>query len=296
MHANDWADRGQTLSVEIDEAQAAAARYVGASRLGGMRARGAASFVWIVLRGHAWLESKEGRFPLAQGEWMILDRDSGPVMQVDEHGLAIGLLLRAGDLQSLEQVADDVLYPGRGRLPPGELRAALRLWRAARASGQPEGLRPILLHMARAQRAIAARVGRCPGRSRSRKRQVFGRMQRARLYLEGHSDRVVRIGELADLTSFSSWYFSKAFQALYDESPQALSVRLRLERASRLLRESSMTVGEVAAASGFENCCSFARAFRAHFGASATRYRAVATRFPVNHQAAAGEQRLTSAA
>jgi len=32
-------------------------------------------------------------------------------------------------------------------------------------------------------------------------------------------------------------------------------------------------IGEVASASGFDNCCSFARAFRARFGTSATRYR-----------------------
>jgi AraC family transcriptional regulator len=32
-------------------------------------------------------------------------------------------------------------------------------------------------------------------------------------------------------------------------------------------------VGEVASASGFDNCCSFARAFRARFGTSATHYR-----------------------
>ena len=37
-----------------------------------------------------------------------------------------------------------------------------------------------------------------------------------------------------------------------------------------------MMIGEVAAASGFDNCCSFARAFRARFGQSATRYRSAA--------------------
>ena len=72
-------------------------------------------------------------------------------------------------------------------------------------------------------------IPRCPGRSRSRKRQVFGRLQRARLYLEGNCDRVVRISELAELTSFSSWYFSKTFHSLYEESPQAASARMRLD-------------------------------------------------------------------
>jgi AraC family transcriptional regulator len=93
------------------------------------------------------------------------------------------------------------------------------------------------------------------------------------MYLEGNSHRVVRIGELAELTNFSSWYLSKTFQALYEESPQSLSARLRLERAAMLLRDTDMMIGEVASASGFDNCCSFARAFRARFGASATQYR-----------------------
>ena len=118
-----------------------------------------------------------------------------------------------------------------------------------------------------------ARVARCPGRSRLRKRQVFSRLQRARLYLEGNCDRVVRISELAELTSFSSWYFSKTFHAVYDESPQAASARMRLERAADLLDNSQMMIGEVAAASGFDNCCSFARAFRVRYGMSATGYR-----------------------
>ena len=269
-----WADRGRMILLDLDDPQAPPPHCVGLSRMGGARVAAAACSVWVVLRGQAWVDCKEGRFRLRRGEWMVFERESVPVLQTDEGGLAIGVLMRSADLRMLEQVADNVLYPGRGRLQRRELRVALQLWRAARAGRGAEALRPFLLHMARAQREIAARVALCPGRSRSRKRQVFGRMQRARLYLEGHSDRVVRIGELADLTNFSSWYFSKAFQSLYDESPQALSARLRLERAAELLTSTSMTVGEVAASCGFDNCCSFARAFRARHGTTATQYRA----------------------
>ncbi|MEN5203136.1 AraC family transcriptional regulator [Stenotrophomonas sp. TWI700] len=159
-----------------------------------------------------------------------------------------------------------------------DLQVSLRLWRgigevssvSIDAAGGP---RLLLLHLADLQRGVDAQVLRCPGRSLGRKRQVMARLQRCRLFLEGHTDRVVRIGELADLASLSYWYFSKAFQAVYGESPQACGVRLRLERAARLLRNSHMIIGEVAAASGFENAGSFARAFRAHFGACATDYR-----------------------
>src|SRR5690606_41671202 len=110
-----------------------------------------------------------------------------------------------------------------------DARVLPRLWRGARprlaalqavdGSGEVAALRPLLMHLATIQHELRARITRCPGRSRSRKRQVFGRMQRARMYLEGHCDRVVRISELAELTSFSSWYFSKTYHALYDDSP-----------------------------------------------------------------------------
>lgn len=79
--------------------------------------------------------------------------------------------------------------------------------------------------------------------------------------------------DLARMANFSSWYFSKAFHALYGESPQALCARLRLERAAHLLRSTPMMIGDVAAASGFDNCCSFARAFRARYGIPASEYR-----------------------
>jgi AraC family transcriptional regulator len=232
--------------------------------------------IWLQIRGSSWVEAKEGRFQLQRGEWIALEKDSRPLVQSDRHGLCIGLSLGSDVLRALGRLSDGTLYAGRGQLDRHDVLIALRLWRdaAARMPAADIGqLRPLLLHLIGVQRDLAARVPRCPGRSRTRKRQVFGRLQRARLYLEGNSDRIVRISELAELTSFSSWYFSKTFLSLYDESPQAAAARLRIERAAELLESTSMMIGEVAAACGFDNCCSFARAFRARFGVSASNYR-----------------------
>lgn len=272
MRESFWADRGRQLRLDQAEGQAVT-QCVAVSRLGGATAP-AQLTLWIQMRGRSWVEAREGRFALHAGDWLILERDSLPQVQADASGLCLGVVPDAQALRLLEELSDRVLYAGRGKLAPRDLRVALRLWReAAAAEGNARAVRPLLLHMVAAQRDLAERVPRCPGRSRSHKRQVFSRLQRARLYLEGNSDRVVRIGELADLTNFSSWYFSKAFHSLYDETPQAVAAGLRLDRAAALLRDTSMMVGEVAAASGFDNCCSFARAFRARFGTSATRYR-----------------------
>jgi AraC family transcriptional regulator len=281
MDNSYWADRGQLLQLDSPEATSQAG-CVGVSRLGSMQLSSNVFSIWVQLHGSSWVEAKEGKFRLRQGEWIAFEKDSKPVVQAERHGVCVGLTLTADALKAMTRFSDFGLYAGRGQLTRRDARITLRLWReaAARSVGQANGdvtwLRPILLHLAGIQRELAARIPRCPGRSRSRKRQVFGRLQRARLYLEGNCDRVVRISELAELTSFSSWYFSKTFHSLYEESPQAASARMRLEHAADLLTSTSMMIGEVAAASGFDNCCSFARAFRARFGESASRYRIAA--------------------
>jgi len=296
MRQLSLADRGQTLSLDKSNDELAPT-CLGVARLGSLQSAGTCFTVWIQLRGSAWIDAKEGRFRLRRGEWIAFEKESRPQVQAGRDGLCIGLSLNAEAMRLLSELADCGLYAGRGTLAPADARVALRLWRDALESGLPaQALRPLLLHLASLQRALAGHVQRCPGRSRSRKRQVFGRMQRARLYLEGNSHRVVRIGELAELTNFSSWYLSKTFQSLYEESPQSLSARLRLERAAELLRDTDMMVGEVAAASGFDNCCSFARAFRARFGQSASRFReGLVTLPPESAKSPVGSRKLLTA-
>jgi AraC family transcriptional regulator len=285
-----WADRGQLLQLDPSEsagaATAASATCIGVSRLGGVQLPANVFTLWVQLRGSSWVEAREGRFQLRRGDWIAFERDSRPQLQTDRHGLCIGISLDADALKAAGRLADPGLYAGRGGVGLHDARILLRLWRAAgqrlASLDAPGGavelgaLRPLLLQLGAIQRELAARIPRCPGRSRLRKRQVFGRLQRAHMYLQGNCDRVVRISELAELTSFSSWYFSKTFHGLYDESPQAASARMRLERAAELLGNSQMMIGEVAAASGFDNCCSFARAFRARYGMSASNYRTAA--------------------
>jgi AraC family transcriptional regulator len=263
------------------------ARWCVVSRSGHLRPAERGFSIWFQLRGRTRLSAREGQFSLGPGEWLALERDSAPDLLADPHGLMLGLVLPA---DAAARGRPDLL-PGRGTLSQRDLRIALRLWRNgqrlstlsardfAHAQAQPahtqaqRALQLLLVHFAAQQRSMEAAIARCPGRSIRRKRQVFGRMQRARLFLEGHRHRVVRLTELAELTSFSSWYLSKTFHGIYEESPQAASVRLRLERACELLAQSDCAIGEVGAACGFDNSCSFARAFRARFRVTASAYR-----------------------
>lgn len=270
------ADRGGAVALLTTPAEA---RWPAVARLGALRSGAAGVSAWIQLRGRTSISAREGRFELRPGDWIVFERDSAPELVAGRHGLTLGVVLPAGPG---ERRGD--LLPGRGRMPRDDLRIALRLWRGGRdaaARRDPAAARALaamLRHLCAQQRGFEAGVARCPGRTLRRKRQVFARMQRAWLFLEGHCHRVVRLAELAELTSFSSWYLSKTFHGLYDESPQTASVRLRLDRARDLLVATDDAIGEIGAACGFDNSCSFARAFRARHRMTASAWREAARR------------------
>ncbi len=279
MHSSDTttiADRGSSVDFQSDPSTSAA-RWLAVARLGSLRMAGGGFSIWIQLRGRTRVVAREGSFHLRPGEWLALDRDSAPDLQAGRHSATLGVLFSA----DTGGRGRGELLPGYGRMRARDLRIAMRLWRngadAPRACSGEEftgrALQPMLLHLLALQRELDGGISRSPGRSVRRKRQVFGRLQRARLFIEGHRHRVVRLTELAELTSFSSWYLSKTFHDIYEESPQAASVRVRLELACELLTGTDCSIGEVGAACGFENSCSFARAFRMRFRTTASAYR-----------------------
>jgi AraC family transcriptional regulator len=271
------ADRGTAVDLA---AATASARWLIVAHAGSLRSQGAGLSIWIQLRGRSRIVAREGRFDLRRGDWIVLDRDSAPEINAGRHGLTIGLIAAP---QAPTTGRRQELLPGSGHMAIADVRIALRLWRngAAAMRDHPRvmgernarTLQAMVQHIASMQHDMDQAISRCPGRSIARKRQVFGRLQRARLFLEGHRERVVRLTELAELTSFSSWYLSKTYHEIYLESPQTASVRLRLEHACDLLADSECSISEVGIACGFDNSCSFARAFRARYGVTASDYR-----------------------
>lgn len=270
-----WSDRGGALDFDAPPGCDESPGLVVLSRGGSLVVSTPVATAWLVLRGGLDVECREGRFELGSGQWISLERDARPTLYAGPGALVVGIALTASMQAQLHQSAQMTLFPGIGTVAPGTRAAALGLWRRCAAYDRNEiRLREVDRHpLGQLLRLLAAQqvtyrvlVDRCPGRSLRRKRQVFSRMQRAWMYLEGHLDRPVRIPELAELSNVSVWYFTKTFHALYGEGPQAASARMRLRHAAKLLRRTRLSVSEVGAACGFENNCSFSRAFRAQFG------------------------------
>ncbi|MDD5707669.1 MAG: AraC family transcriptional regulator [Kiritimatiellae bacterium] len=84
------------------------------------------------------------------------------------------------------------------------------------------------------------------------------------------------VGELARLNHYSPSRFAHIFAGVTGEPPRRFMVRMRLHHAERLLRDSGMSIGEIAEAAGFRDIYFFSRQFKRYNGLCPTEYRAAA--------------------
>jgi AraC family transcriptional regulator len=228
----------------------------------------------VVVRGHCAIDGGEGRGRVQARHFMVFEPGARIEVHMQHAGLALLLSFSEAALRKLDATSSGRPLPGQGRLDAAAMAAICSGLRAAQAPTaafwmREPALRLLLRHVALAQKDLRAQLSACPGKSQQRKTQVMLRMQRARRFLETHCDRNIRIAELADMTNFSHWYFTKTFHRVFGESPKHYATRIRLERAQQLLRRADSAVGEVAAACGFESHSAFSRAYRQRFGTSA---------------------------
>lgn len=92
-------------------------------------------------------------------------------------------------------------------------------------------------------------------------------------FLESHFARPLRLNEIATAARLSPIYLERVFKRVTGSSPMAYLARLRVTRARHLLRQTGMTVKEVAGAVGFEEASYFTRVFRKIEGLPPMRYR-----------------------
>lgn len=106
------------------------------------------------------------------------------------------------------------------------------------------------------------------------RREYLGRIHRVIDHIGAHLGEELALEELARVAAFSPYHFHRVFTSLMGETVQGFVRRLRLERAAaRLVYNPAVTVTEVAIDSGFSSSATFARAFKEHFGCSATEWR-----------------------
>lgn len=92
------------------------------------------------------------------------------------------------------------------------------------------------------------------------------------MFLQNMEQRIT-IEELSKQYLINPTTLKAAFKAVYGTSLAAHMKKHRMEQAAKLLRETSMSVAEVAAAVGYESQSKFATAFKAQFSVLPNAYR-----------------------
>ena len=99
------------------------------------------------------------------------------------------------------------------------------------------------------------------------------RIDRVTNYLRDNLDRAPSLDELAKVAHFSSYHFHRIFTAVTGETVNAFTLRLRLEKAARMLRYSGNSLTEIALDCGFSSSSTFSRSFGQYFGITPSGYR-----------------------
>ncbi len=161
--------------------------------------------------------------------------------------------------------------PGVGMIPSPQARLRARVEDALldavsaanSASPQPEGFALNAL-----ERALLWLDSANPG-----PRQLDDRVHEAVLYISAHLATPLSVAVIAKAVQLSPSRLSHLFKEQTGVTPARFVELRRIERAKGLLESSSLSVGAVAAATGFSSQFYFANRFRAATGTSPTMWR-----------------------
>ncbi|MDF2668651.1 MAG: AraC family transcriptional regulator [Paenibacillus sp.] len=95
----------------------------------------------------------------------------------------------------------------------------------------------------------------------------------AKQYVREHIASTIEYDNLADLTGVSSRYLNRLFKQDTGISLKEYITRARIERASHLLTQTSMSVGQVAESLGYSDIYFFSKQFKKYGGQSPSYFR-----------------------
>lgn len=90
-----------------------------------------------------------------------------------------------------------------------------------------------------------------------------------------HPEKPVSLGQLSAKLHLNATYISNRFKELYGESPIALHKKIVVERVKSLLRQTDMSIREIADTMGYAELSNFTRLFKKYTGVSPQQYRAL---------------------
>ncbi|MDR2519179.1 MAG: helix-turn-helix domain-containing protein [Spirochaetaceae bacterium] len=98
-------------------------------------------------------------------------------------------------------------------------------------------------------------------------------LRKAERYIWENYTRKISLKEIAQASGLSAPYFSTIFKEEMGENLSSYLNRIRVEKASRMLTETDISLSEIAGSCGFEDQSWFSKTFKHYIGVSPGKYR-----------------------
>lgn len=92
-------------------------------------------------------------------------------------------------------------------------------------------------------------------------------------FIENNYQKDISIEEIANNCGLNRAYFGKIFKEKFGKSPQDFLMNFRMQKATELLANTELSIGEVGNAVGYANQLHFSRAFKNRYGVSPRQWR-----------------------
>ena len=92
-------------------------------------------------------------------------------------------------------------------------------------------------------------------------------------HLHDHYGKPIATEELAEMAGLSVSHFERRFWLAFGASPRQYLIRVRVERAATMLRETDQSITAIANACGFYDHAHFSRSFRRVMNIAPSAYR-----------------------
>lgn len=251
---------------------AAGAGY-GAYRRRFQSPRGGGLLLLYCIRGRGWCEMDRRLHPICRGDLLVLPLDR--TLRCGARGSppwtfywvrAVGTLvpdyaqaLATSPTQPVRHLGEELQITRLFGEVLDALRSGSSFTRLLRAAGALAHLLSLL---------IEKPTPRSPAES-----DTVKKVAEAIIYMSDHLQERLRVAALARLAGLSAGYFGGLFKAQTGCSPREYLQLLRMHRACQMLRQTHLSIKEIAARLGYQDPFHFSRQFKAFEGFSPSQYR-----------------------
>jgi AraC-like DNA-binding protein len=131
----------------------------------------------------------------------------------------------------------------------------------------------IINHLLTSQNRIFAHINRLTSAKLSTKKELYRRLLQARDYIHENLHTNLDLDTLSQVACLSKFHFIRLFKEVFEVTPRQYLISRRLERARKMLLNTSKSFHEICLEVGLKDSSSFGRLFKKNYGATPHIYR-----------------------